>query len=451
MRSSPVALLTVLASARASSPTKPASEPASSAANETASELGRAASLFSGPVEVLAESADFHWLESPVYSDSGNYLLFSDVKWPDPETGFTCGMIWKYDDATKNVTEFLKCSGLAGPPGPNATDEGLPADIGRRLEAGSNGLFWKDEQEGTLYAAQHGWQRLVQLNVNDVNETTNSIDEDKVEVITDAFNGIRHNAPNDMVLVDDVLYFSDPPYGLQYNDVEEPFGQAFTDMPQDKPGVYRLDPETMEPERLLAYDVAEVLAERAGPNGVGINEKNGDLIVAITDFNEPRTEVYAPDEDGKFDVSSPKKILPHEHRIEGENAAFPALTDGLTYDPDRDVVFVAGPAGMYVYDAANDYDYLGLVRVDDLCANNVVGGGYLWMTCNHRLLRVPLAEAEKAEDVQEGDGSASEDLGEGGGDGVDAASSSGCNSLPLPSLVSNALALAAAAFSLALI
>ena len=82
----------------------------------------------------------------------------------------------------------------------------------------------------------------------------------------------------------------------------------------------------------------------------------------------------------------------HEYRIEGKNEAYPPLTDGITYDPDRRVLFISGPGGIYIYDASDEYDLLGFLRVDDLVANNVVGGEYLWITANQRLLRVPLAE-----------------------------------------------------------
>ena len=87
----------------------------------------------------------------------------------------------------------------------------------------------------------------------------------------------------------------DPPYGLQYNDVEDAFGSSFDAMTQDQPAVYRtkLGGDSML-ERLLEYDVADNLSERYGPNGIAINEENGDLAVVITDWNNPRTEIYSP-------------------------------------------------------------------------------------------------------------------------------------------------------------
>ena len=50
-------------------------------AAENGDELGKASSLFTGPVEeVVSEDPRFKWLESPVWHDEGKYLLFSDVK-----------------------------------------------------------------------------------------------------------------------------------------------------------------------------------------------------------------------------------------------------------------------------------------------------------------------------------------------------------------------------------
>ena len=69
-------------------------------------ELGEAAAFFSGDIEVAATHPEFKWLEGPLWSESGKYLLFSDVKWED-DRGVSCGMIWKYSDGY-GVEKFLK-------------------------------------------------------------------------------------------------------------------------------------------------------------------------------------------------------------------------------------------------------------------------------------------------------------------------------------------------------
>ena len=373
----------------------------------SADELGRAAEIFSGPAEVVADGSqyDFHWLESPVWSESGQYLLLSDVQWTRPDDGLVCGMIWKYDQATNNVTKFLECSGLAGPPGKDAVD-GLPADIANRAEGGSNGLALLED--GTLLVNQHAWKRIISLQVGDVDTDTASVDPSKVTVLVDAYDGAPLNSPNDMVVVStddggDVLYFTDPPFGLQYKNEDDPFAYSFELMTQDAPAVYKYTLHSEEQKdsdresitRLLQFEVDEDWSHRSGPNGVAINKETGSLAVVITDWNDPRTEIYAQNpDDGSYDPQ-PKMILRHEHRIEGELSAYPALADGATYDADLGLLIVSGPGGIYLYEhvADDNYETLGFLRIDDLCSNNVIGGGYLWLTCNQRVLRVPLNDS----------------------------------------------------------
>lgn len=56
------------------------------------------------------------------------------------------------------------------------------------------------------------------------------------------------------------------------------------------------------------------------------------------------------------------------------------------------MLFIAGPGGVYMYKGqTGGYHFLGFLRVDDLVANVAVGGDYLWITANKRLLRVKLA------------------------------------------------------------
>ena len=355
-------------------------------------ELGKAASLFSGPVEVVSEDERFRWLESPVWNDEGNYLLFSDVKGPrnDDDDDIACGTLYKYDDTSDTLTQLLKCSGIVGPPGQDTNSDGLPNNIERMLEAGSNGLFWESEEDGVLLMQQHGWKRMVRLNVNDINEEDGSIDQDLVDVVADSYNGNLLNSPNDLVIgKDGYIYFTDPPFGLQYNDVDDPVNYAFDELvTQDVPAVYRIDGDSNEIERIIEYPTAQ---DTGNPNGVARNDENGDLAVCITDFNNPRTHIYSPNDDGTFN-NEPSTVLYHdEYRIEGANEDMVALVDGLTYDADMQVLFISAPGGISIYEAFDDYELLGFIRIDDLCANNVVGGGYLWMTCNQRLLRIPLA------------------------------------------------------------
>lgn len=117
----------------------------------------------------------------------------------------------------------------------------------------------------------------------------------------------------------------------------------------------------------------------------------------ITDFNDPRVEIYEQNSDGTLSPE-PHATLHQEYRIEGTNSGFPAWSDGLTYDDELGVLLLSGPGGIYIYETkSGSFDLLGFIRIDDLCSNNVIGGGYLWMTCNQRLLRIPLAGHEQVD------------------------------------------------------
>ena len=185
-------LASILAAAAASLPSALALPPL----NNT--ELGEASVLFSGNLEVIAEDPRFKWLESPLWSEDGLFLLWSDVKWAD-EDGVTCGMIWKWEETTRTLSEFLKCSGLIGP-------GEVRDDISNLVEAGGNGLYWGWNGTKDLIICQHGKSRLVRINIDDVDEN-GEIDPSLVAVLVDSYNGIALNSPNDVTMHGEDLFF----------------------------------------------------------------------------------------------------------------------------------------------------------------------------------------------------------------------------------------------------
>jgi hypothetical protein len=110
---------------------------------------------------------------------------------------------------------------------------------------------------------------------------------------------------------------------------------------------------------------------------------------SITSFEDSRFKVFSAAEksangaDVVYDPT-PTRRLESEYRIEGEYSGrgFPPLNDGITYSPEHNVLFGAGPGGVYMYNGTPPNELLGFLRLDDLNTNNVVGGGYLWMTVN---------------------------------------------------------------------
>ena len=230
-------------------------------------ELGSASALFSGGIEVAATDPEFKWLEGPLWSNEGNYLLFSDVKWED-ENGLACG--WKLD-SEDNLSKFLECSGLVGPGEP-------PADLNQRKEAGGNGLAWGWRGELDLLVCQHGMARIVRLDPSSV--VDGKIEDDAVFIVIDEFNSTSLNSPNDLWLEDGELYFTDPPFGLQMADVDDPLANAYEIAPQ-VPAVYKIsyDPAvtvaagtSAKPIRLRSFERGAT----EGPNGVIFLD--GDLV-----------------------------------------------------------------------------------------------------------------------------------------------------------------------------
>jgi gluconolactonase len=383
-------------------------------------ELGAASKFFAGRVETIATHDEFAWLESPVWNDAGQYLLFSDVKWSNDD-GWHCGMIWKYDESTSRLSKFLTCSGLFGP-------GNIPEDIDEWYEAGSNGMYWgwKGASSGDLLITQHGKARIARINVNDVDEESGTIDPSLVSVVVDGYNGTKLNSPNDMTIYNGDLYFTDPPFGLQRKNsiVDDPWGQAFEEAVQD-PAVYRIhggDPGTSKAEdgkveRVVGIPRTPDLLHAF--NGIALNDA-GEMFVAITDWEDPHFRVYAHSS-GNMADGAPVRVE-SEYRIVNNTDNLATLNDGVTYSPGLNAIFATGPGGVYVYNATT-YDLLGFVRLDDLVANNVIGGGYLWMTVNRRLMRIPLSEEAAAATAGEG-----QMEGEGGdeqeespeGDGEDA-------------------------------
>ena len=213
------------------------------------------------------------------------------------------------------------------------------------------------------------------------------IDPSLVTVLVDSYNGTALNSPNDVTMHGEELYFTDPPFGVQ---TSTGLAGAFEDLSQDI-GVYviRGDPGpniSVEPERIINFGDPGPDAP-AAPNGIALNKK-GDIFVAITDFEDPRFHVYRVN---GAELNLDALVLKSNYAINNNTQGFPDLNDGVTYSPGLDIFFGVGPGGIYIYNGTT-FELLGFLRVDDLVANNVLGGGYLWLAANQRILRIPLSE-----------------------------------------------------------
>lgn len=285
-------------------------------------------------VEKLADG--FTWAEGPVWIDSGGYLLFTDV----PEN-----TLYRWSPRT-GLEVFLKPSGYEG------------EDLAPLREPGANGLF--PDSEDSILLADSGNRVVSRLSLRNRKRTT----------LAARFSGRRFNSPNDLVRAgNDVIYFTDPPYGLKGLDDSPVKELGFN-------GVYRIDPHGR---------VSLVDDSLSFPNGVALSPDEKTLYVANSDPKRPIWMAY--DLDAKGEISG-KRVFADAADLIGADA--PGLPDGLKTSPDG-VLFATAPGGVLVMTPAGER--LGRIRTGGAIANCAFGedGRVLYMTSHRMLARVRLA------------------------------------------------------------
>lgn len=283
-------------------------------------------------IERLAEG--FLWSEGPVWRKNRGHLLFSDVP------GNTIYK-WKEGDG---LSVFLRPSGFTGPNPP-----------GREL--GSNGLTL--DANGALVMADHGNRQVARLDETHFTKTT----------LADRYLGKRLNSPNDLVFRSNGdLYFTDPPFGLAGLDADPAKELSHN-------GVYRLTP---------AGELTLVAQDLRFPNGIAFSPDERTLYVSNASQGSPLWMAYDVQADGNlargrvfFDATPQVK--------QGR----PGVPDGLRVDRFGNV-FATGPGGVFIL--APDGRHLGTILTGEPTANCAFGddGSTLYITANHRLLRVRL-------------------------------------------------------------
>lgn len=316
------------------------------------SELGPAAMLFQGNLETLSDRSDFGFLEGGLWSHTGQFLLFSDLRWRNA-SGAATGMIWKYDQATGQVNEFLPNAGVVGPPSAQADD------IAARKQGGPNGMIWGWRGDGDLLLCQHGHRRIVNFNVSDV--TNGSIPAEKVTVVADMFNGRPLNSPNDMMLVAGKLYFTDPPFGLKYTNDTAGGMDSRKDQPDD--GIYVLSG--------LGGNLTKLPVTVTKPNGIALS--NGNVFIAST----PPTKgfyMFSTAGMGPSSIGGPGSKL----NMTPANGVTTGFFDGFA--TLGRYVLGAGVGGVYIFEGSTG-TYKGFLASPGI-TNLHIGGGYLWLMRN---------------------------------------------------------------------
>lgn len=135
-------------------------------------------------------------------------------------------------------------------------------DVFREPSGNANGLTL--DREGRLIAAEHSNRRVSRTEKDGV-----------ITVLADNYKGKKFNSPNDVIVRSDgVLFFTDPPYGLEGGMKNSELGFV---------GLYSLDPESRT-VTLLSKDFNK-------PNGLCLSPDEKTLYVADTEGDHVPSDV----------------------------------------------------------------------------------------------------------------------------------------------------------------
>ena len=254
----------------------------------------------------------FRWVEGPVWMGDWDCLLFQDL--PANRT-----MRWT--------------DGLFGAEG--------HAEIFRAPSHYANGQA--RDREGRLLACSQGLRAV-----------TRTERDGSVTTIADSHDGLRFNAPNDIVVRrDGAIWFTDPLYGLlsDYEGGRRPSEQ--------RPAVYRIPPGSDRPERMVD--------DLVGPNGLAFSPDERRFYVSETgDESQPDPDrfirVYDVAEDGA--LSNGREFA----RIA------PGCCDGMAID-ENGWLWSSAEDGVHVF--APDGTLLGKIFVPERVSNLAFGGRLL--------------------------------------------------------------------------
>jgi gluconolactonase len=286
-------------------------------------------------VEIIGEG--FDWTEGPLWLPTENKLIFSDI----PKN-----YIFEWTEKS-GIKLYLKPAGY--------TDAKK-----RGGETGSNGLLLSPK--GELVLCQHGDRRMAKMNAK--------LSNPKADFTTLAgnYNGKKLNSPNDAVYDNKGnLYFTDPPYGLEFN-MDDPSKEL------DFQGVYKVDKTSK---------ITLLTKELSRPNGIAFSPDYKKLYVANSDPDKAIWMVYDVDENGLlingklfFDATNKTKTLK-------------GLPDGMKVHKNG-WIFATGPGGVLIFTAQGEH--LGTIFTGEATANCAFNPDYseLFITADDYLLRVKL-------------------------------------------------------------
>ncbi len=286
-------------------------------------------------IEIIGEG--FGWTEGPLWLPNENKLIFSDIP-------------------SNSIFEWTEKSGIKlylKPAGYTDTKK-------RGGETGSNGLLLSPE--GELVLCQHGDRRMAKMNAKLSNPKAD------FKTLAGIYDGKKLNSPNDAVYdKNGNLYFTDPPYGLEFN-----MDDSLKEL--DFQGVYKVDKKGK---------ITLLTKELSRPNGIAFSPDYTKLYIANSDPDKAIWMVYDVDENGLlkngklfFDVTDKTKTLK-------------GLPDGMKVHKNG-WVFATGPGGVLIF--TTEGEHLGTIITGEATDNCAFNPDYseLFITADDYLLRVKL-------------------------------------------------------------
>lgn len=248
------------------------------------------------PFHILAEG--FSWTEGPLWLEGQQSLIFTDI----PNNS-----VFRVDSKGE-LSLYLKPSGYTG-------------EAPRGGEVGANGLTL--DLQGRLVLCQHGDRRMARMD--------SPLDQPKAQFVTlvDNYQGKRFNSPNDVVF-DKAgnMYFTDPPYGLEFNMNDPAKELAFQ-------GIYCLK----------ATGELVLLDTISRPNGLAFSPDEKYLYVANSD---PEQAVWFRYEVGQDGLIHNRELFYDATELVGKEG-FKGLPDGMKIHSSG-IIFATGPGGVWVFD-----------------------------------------------------------------------------------------------------
>ncbi|MFC3197921.1 SMP-30/gluconolactonase/LRE family protein [Parapedobacter deserti] len=285
--------------------------------------------------EIIAEG--FKWSEGPLWVESEQMLLFSDVP---------ANTIYKWTE--ENGTEiYLRPSGYTG------------LEPSQSREPGSNGLLL--DSNGHLVLCQHGNRQLARMDA--------PLDKPEARFVALAthYNGKRFSSPNDAVYnsMGD-LFFTDPPYGLPAQNDDDPAKEIGFN------GVYKITP---------GGDVVLLEGSITRPNGIAFFPGEKKLLVACSDAKAANWYVLSIGEH-----TASRSLF---YSATNERERLKGLPDGLKIDKNG-TVFASGPGGIWIFNA--DGHVLGKIKLDEAASNVALSADEktAYITNHQYVLRIKL-------------------------------------------------------------